>query len=41
MDVVISNLQEVNGSLEIESEEGVGSKMTMYIPTTIIKNVEM
>ncbi|MBR3601657.1 MAG: Hpt domain-containing protein [Lachnospiraceae bacterium] len=41
MDVVISNLQEINGSLEIESEEGVGSKMTMFVPTTIIKNMEV
>lgn len=41
MDVVVSNLQEINGNLEIESVEGKGSKMTMYIPTTMTKTMEV
>lgn len=32
MDVVISNLEELDGRLEIESKEGVGCRMTMIIP---------
>jgi len=41
MDVVVSNLQEINGNLEIESVEGKGSKMTMYIPTAMTKTMEV
>ena len=37
MDVVISNLQEVGGTLEIQSVEGMGTKMILYIPNTITK----
>ncbi len=33
MDVVISNLQEIGGRLEIESGEGKGCRMTMIIPS--------
>ena len=39
MDVVVSNLQEINGTLEIESTEGVGTKMIMYIPTTLNRRI--
>ena len=35
MDVVVKNIQEVGGVLEIESEEGQGSTMTMKIPLTL------
>lgn len=35
MDVVVRNIQEVGGILEIESEEGIGSTMTMKIPLTL------
>lgn len=35
MDVVVKNIQEVGGVLEIESEEGKGSTMTMKIPLTL------
>lgn len=35
MDVVVKNIQEVGGVLEIESEEGEGSSMTMKIPLTL------
>ena len=35
MDVVVSNLQSIGGSLEIESELGVGSRMIMKIPLTL------
>lgn len=35
MDVVVKNIQEVGGMLEIESEEGQGSTMTMKIPLTL------
>lgn len=35
MDVVVSNLQKVGGSLEIESMQGVGSTMTLKIPLTL------
>jgi len=35
MDVVVRNIQEVGGVLDIESEEGVGSTMTMKIPLTL------
>ena len=41
MDVVVSNLQEINGTLEIESVEGKGTKMIMFIPTTIAKIMEV
>lgn len=32
MDVVVSNLAFIGGSLEIESEKGIGSRMTIKIP---------
>lgn len=35
MDVVVSNIQAVGGSLDIESKEGYGSTMTMKIPLTL------
>jgi two-component system chemotaxis sensor kinase CheA len=35
MDVVVSNLQSIGGSLEIESTPGKGSTMTMIIPLTL------
>jgi two-component system chemotaxis sensor kinase CheA len=35
MDVVVKNIQEVGGMLDIESEEGHGSTMTMKIPLTL------
>lgn len=35
MDVVVSNLQAIGGSLEIESIPGVGSTMNMKIPLTL------
>ncbi len=35
MDVVVSNLQSIGGSLEIESTLGKGSKMIMKIPLTL------
>ncbi len=35
MDVVVSNLQAIGGSLEIESEPGAGSTMNMKIPLTL------
>ncbi|MBE5888409.1 MAG: chemotaxis protein CheA [Lachnospiraceae bacterium] len=35
MDVVVSNLASVGGSLEIESEKGKGSKMILKIPLTL------
>lgn len=35
MDVVVKNIQEVGGILEIESVEGAGSTMTMKIPLTL------
>lgn len=35
MDVVVSNLAAVGGSLEIESEKGKGSQMIMKIPLTL------
>ena len=35
MDVVLSNIASVGGSLEIESEKGKGSKMIMKIPLTL------
>ena len=35
MDVVVKNIQEVGGILDIESEEGKGSIMTMKIPLTL------
>lgn len=35
MDVVVSNIQEIGGSLEIESEPGKGSTMYLKIPLTL------
>lgn len=35
MDVVVSNIQEVGGSLEIESTQGQGSTMILKIPLTL------
>ena len=35
MDVVVSNLQSIGGSLEIESTPGEGSQMIMKIPLTL------
>ncbi len=35
MDVVVSNIQEIGGSLEIESELGKGSTMYLKIPLTL------
>lgn len=35
MDVVVSNLQSIGGSLEIESKPGRGSQMIMKIPLTL------
>lgn len=35
MDVVVKNIQSIGGTLEIESEEGKGSTMTMKIPLTL------
>ena len=35
MDVVVSNLQEIGGSLEIESSPGEGSTMNLKIPLTL------
>ncbi len=35
MDVVLSNITAMGGRLEIDSEKGVGCKMTMEIPTTL------
>ncbi len=35
MDVVVKNIQEIGGRLEIESVEGQGSTMTMKIPLTL------
>ncbi len=35
MDVVVKNIQEVGGQLEIDSEEGKGSTMSLIIPLTL------
>lgn len=35
MDVVVSNLQSIGGALEIESEPGFGSTMSLKIPLTL------
>lgn len=35
MDVVMQNIQNIGGSLEIDSVEGEGSKMTLKIPLTL------
>ncbi len=35
MDVVVQNIQNIGGSLDIESTEGEGSKMTLKIPLTL------
>ena len=35
MDVVVKNIQSIGGSLEIDSEEGHGSTMTLKIPLTL------
>ena len=41
MDVVVSNLQEIKGSLEIESNPGQGCRMIMSIPLNMMKRNEM
>jgi two-component system chemotaxis sensor kinase CheA len=43
MDVVVKNIQEINGTLEIDSVQGHGSTMTIKIPLTlaIIKGIVM
>lgn len=35
MDVVVRNLQEIGGSLDVDSKEGKGSTMTLKIPLTL------
>ena len=35
MDVVVKNIQSIGGRLEIDSEEGYGSDMTLIIPLTL------
>ncbi|WP_301043487.1 chemotaxis protein CheA, partial [Parabacteroides goldsteinii] len=35
MDVVVQNIQKIGGSLEIESQKGVGSIMSLKIPLTL------
>jgi len=35
MDVVVQNIQAIGGTLDIESEQGVGSIMTLKIPLTL------
>jgi len=35
MDVVVKNIQAIGGSLDIDSEEGYGSTMTLKIPLTL------
>lgn len=35
MDVVVQNIQEIGGSLDIESQEGFGTTMTLKIPLTL------
>ena len=35
MDVVVKNIQAISGKLDIDSEEGVGSQMTLTIPLTL------
>lgn len=35
LDVVVKNLQEVGGSLDIDTKEGYGTKMTLKIPLTL------
>lgn len=35
MDVVVKDIQSVGGRLEIDSEEGIGSEMTLVIPLTL------
>ena len=35
MDVVVQNIQAIGGSLEIESQKGVGSTMSLKIPLTL------
>lgn len=35
MDVVVKNIQSIGGRLEIDSEEGFGSEMTLVIPLTL------
>lgn len=35
MDVVVKNIQSIGGRLEIQSEEGYGSEMTLVIPLTL------
>lgn len=35
MDVVRTNIQKLNGRIEIQSENGYGSKMTIFLPLTL------
>lgn len=35
MDVVVKNIQDIGGRLEIDSKEGYGSEMTLVIPLTL------
>ncbi len=35
MDVVVKNIQNIGGRLDIDSKEGVGSEMTLVIPLTL------
>ena len=35
MDVVVSNIQQIGGNLEIESDPGHGSTMNLKIPLTL------
>ncbi len=35
MDVVVKNIQTIGGRLDIDSEEGIGSEMTLVIPLTL------
>ena len=41
MDVVVSNLQEINGILEIDSTTGEGSRMILYIPNVLTQRTDI
>ena len=41
MDVVVSNLQEINGKLEIESTLGEGCRMILYIPNVLTQRTDV
>ena len=41
MDVVVSNLHQINGTLEIESTEGAGSRMILYIPNVLSQRTDV